>query len=98
MASTIRTDRSCTGIAGCIPADFPYRGCQVRSRREHPKRLYPALFGGITWADTSHHQLPTRAIVHGHDVQPRGDQLKALAILTSRRRRPTKSIGSIMYS
>ena len=41
--------------------------------------LYSALSGGIALADTTtRHELPMRAIVHGHNIQPRGDQLKAL--------------------
>jgi hypothetical protein len=41
--------------------------------------LSSTLFGGITLADTAkRHELPMRAIVHGHNIQPRGDQLRAL--------------------
>jgi hypothetical protein len=41
--------------------------------------LYSALFVGMALADTStRHELPMRAIVRGHNIQPRGDQLKAL--------------------
>ena len=41
--------------------------------------LYLALFGGIAFADTlKRHELPMRAIEHGHNVQPRSDQLEAL--------------------
>jgi hypothetical protein len=60
------------------PCRFPLRVVVNLGRGASILILYPALFGGITRADTSHHQLPTRAIVHGHNVQPRGDQLKAL--------------------
>ena len=41
--------------------------------------LYSALYGGIALADTTtRHDLPMRAIVHGHNIQPRDDQLKTL--------------------
>jgi hypothetical protein len=41
--------------------------------------LYAALFGEVALAAGSmHHELPMRAIVNGHNVQPRGDRLKAL--------------------
>ena len=38
-----------------------------------------ALPCGVSFADTrAHHALPMHAIVNGHDLQPRDDQLKAL--------------------
>jgi len=41
--------------------------------------FYLALFGGIASAHTvRRHELPMRAVVQGHNVQPRGDQLKSL--------------------
>jgi hypothetical protein len=37
------------------------------------------LFGGIASADTlARHELPLHAVAHGHNIQPRADQLKAL--------------------
>ena len=41
--------------------------------------LYSTLCGGAALADTSAcHELPMRAIVNSHNVQPRSDRLKAL--------------------
>ena len=38
-----------------------------------------ALFGGrAAYATPIRHKLPMRAIEHGHNVQPRGDQMEAL--------------------
>ncbi|MBV8590199.1 MAG: hypothetical protein JO212_09090 [Acetobacteraceae bacterium] len=41
--------------------------------------LYSTLCGGAALAGTSaRHELPMRAIVDGHNIQPRNDSLKAL--------------------
>jgi hypothetical protein len=41
--------------------------------------LYLGLFGGIASADTlGRHELPLHAVAHGHNIQPRADQLQAL--------------------
>ena len=41
---------------------------------------------------TVHHELPMRAIVNGHHVQPRRDRLDALGYSGFHRRRPRSSI------
>jgi hypothetical protein len=57
-----------------IPSRLP----RAPSRCASLLMLSSALCGGIARADTIGHGLPMRAVVHGHNVQPRNDQLKAL--------------------
>jgi hypothetical protein len=64
---------------GISPRRVPSRVVAELGRGTGILILYSALFCGIALADTPPRQeLPMRAIVRGHNVQPRGDQLKAL--------------------
>ena len=58
------------------PGGFPLR---IGLGRAGMLILSAALFGGsAAYATPIRHELPMRAIVQGHNIQPRGDQLKAL--------------------
>ena len=52
----------------------------------------PTSNSAVSSSTPTRYELPMRAIVHGRNVQPRGDGLNALAILILPRSRPRGSI------
>ena len=59
---------------------------------DHDPLALPRINPAGSTGTTMHHELPMRAIVNGHHVQPRRDLLDALGYSDLHRRRPRSSI------